>query len=59
MPRNVTYYAPGTHVWVYTNGNGRERAVILDRQSGVYRVQFVATGHTELRKRADIGPRRT
>lgn len=59
MPRNVTYFTPGTHVWVYTDGSGLERGVILDRQSGVYRVEFVADKRTELRKRADVRIRRT
>lgn len=51
-----TYFEPGTHVWIYT-ASGREPGTIDARQSGVYRVKFDATKHTELRKSADVSRR--
>ena len=50
----IRYYEPGTHVWIYTNGTGREKGVVDARQAGVYRVKFESDGHTELRKSADL-----
>lgn len=58
MPRKFTYFAPGTHVWIYTQGEGRAPGTVVDRQSGVYRVKFDGTGDEELRKASDIRLRR-
>lgn len=55
--KKFTYHAPGSHVWIYTDGNGREPGTVESRQSGTYRVKFDSDKHYELRKAADLGVR--
>ena len=56
--KKFRYFAPNTHVWIYTDGNGREKGVVVQRQSGVYRVKFESDGHVEMRNTKDVSERR-
>lgn len=57
MPRKQTYFAPGTHVWVFGR-QGKRPGVVQDRQSGVYRIEFEDKS-TELHSVAHVGIRRS